>query len=423
MATFPLFAHETTPKPKRIEFKAKGLDYTVFFDNAIERLKQDACYRHFQPLVRHVGSYPIAYDAEHEKEITVWCSNDYLGMGQHPRVVEAMSEAARRHGAGSGGTRNLSGNHTEILALESSVADLHHKEAGLVFSSGYVANESALATLGRVIPNLVIFSDELNHASMIQGIRMSRAEKYIFRHNDLAHLETLLCVHPLNRPKLIAFESVYSMDGDISPIAEICKLAKRYQAITYIDEVHAVGMYGKRGGGITELTKTAKEVDIIQGNFAKGYGTIGGYIASNKLIVDVVRSYAPGFIFTTSMSPAQAAGARASVEHLKHSTLEREQHQACVRYLKERLKQAGIPMTHTESHIILVPVKDAARCRAVSERLIREFSIYIQPVNSPTVPKGTERLRITPSPYHSKEMCDALVDALGACRDLLPERA
>jgi 5-aminolevulinate synthase len=389
------------------------MDYLHFFKNAIDRLKTDGHYRVFTDLERHAGSFPCAYDHSHGQEITIWCSNDYLGMGQHPKVIEAMAQTARKTGAGAGGTRNISGTNHPLVMLEAELASLHRKEAALVFTSGYVANATTLATLAKILPDLVIFSDEYNHASMIEGIRNSRAERHIFRHNDVAHLEALLKQVEPSRPKLIAFESVYSMDGDIGPIKAICDLADKYQALTYLDEVHAVGLYGNHGGGISEQEGLAHRLTFIQGTLGKAFGVIGGYIAADSHIVDAIRSYAPGFIFTTALPPSIAAALCASVQHLKASQTERLRLHQNVRSIKEKLKAAGIPvMQSATSHIIPIPVGDSEKCRQASQRLLEKHQIYVQHINYPTVPKGTERLRISPSPLHTEAMADALVGAL-----------
>lgn len=389
-----------------------AIDYGGYFEDALNQLKGEGRYRTFRQLERKVGAFPIARDVERNRDVVIWCSNDYLGMGQHQSVLNAMHHALDDLGAGAGGTRNISGNHSVIVDLERELASLHHKDGALVFVCGYVANETTLNTLLSMLPGCVVFSDEKNHASMIQGIRNSRVKKQIFRHNDLAHLEEMLKEEPLDTPKLIAFESVYSMDGDIAPIKEICDLAKKYNALTYLDEVHAVGMYGDHGAGVAERDQVMDKVDIIQGTFAKAYGVMGGYIAASREIVDVVRSYASGFIFTTALPPVLAAGALSSVRHLRQSQYERDMQQANVAYLKKRMREEGIPTLDSVSHIIPVMVGDPALCKQASDLLLSEHYIYVQPINYPTVPKGGERLRVTPTPLHTREMQDALVAGL-----------
>ena len=391
------------------------MNYERVFQEAIDRLHQEGRYRVFIDILRNRGAYPNARCfAGHngQRPIVMWCSNDYLCMGQHPKVIEAMEQALHDVGAGSGGTRNISGNTHYHLDLEAELADLHGKEAALTFTSGYVSNEATLSTLARLLPGCVIFSDELNHASMIAGIRNSGCEKHIFRHNDLQHLEELLAACPAETPKLIAFESVYSMDGDIAPIKEICDLADKYNALTYLDEVHAVGMYGARGGGISERDGVAQRLTIIEGTLGKAFGVMGGYITASKTIIDVVRSYAPGFIFSTSLAPVLVSGALASIRHLKESQVERERHQERAQYLKTLLAEAGLPVMPSVSHIVPVKVGDPVRCKKISDILLLEYGIYVQPINYPTVPRGTERLRFTPTPYHDDTMMVALRDAL-----------
>ncbi|HEY4546644.1 MAG TPA: 5-aminolevulinate synthase [Pedomonas sp.] len=391
------------------------MNYERFFQEAIDRLHQEGRYRVFIDILRNRGAYPNARCfAGHngERPIVMWCSNDYLCMGQNPKVIAAMEEALHDVGAGSGGTRNISGNTHYHLQLEAELADLHGKEAALTFTSGYVSNDATLSTLAKLLPGCVVFSDELNHASMIAGIRHSGCEKQVFRHNDIEHLEELLQQYPLDTPKLIAFESVYSMDGDIAPIAAICDLADKYNAITYLDEVHAVGMYGARGGGVSERDGVADRVTIIEGTLAKAIGVMGGYITASKTIVDVVRSYAPGFIFSTSLAPVLVAGALASVKHLKESNAERERHQERAAFLKKLLSEAGLPVMPSVSHIVPVQVGDPVRCKKISDILLLEYGIYVQPINYPTVPRGTERLRFTPTPQHDDAMMYALRDAL-----------
>ena len=390
------------------------MNYDRYFNRAIEALHEEGRYRIFTDLARQVGRFPKALDYSHNppREITVWCSNDYLGMGQNQHVTTAMKHAIETLGAGAGGTRNISGTHHLIIELETELADLHNKEGALVFTSGYVSNEATISTLGRVLPDCLILSDELNHASMIAGVKNSGATKRIWRHNDLEHLEQLLKEAGELRPKLIAFESVYSMDGDIAPIKEICDLAERYNALTYLDEVHAVGMYGKRGGGIADQLELMERVDIIEGTLAKAFGIMGGYVTASSIIIDTIRSYAPGFIFTTSLPPAIAAGATASIRHLKTANDLREKHQEQVAKLKAKLTEAKLPILPTETHIVPLMVCDPILCKAASDRLMEKHGIYIQPINYPTVTRGTERLRITPSPLHDDAMIDELVNSV-----------
>jgi len=390
------------------------MDYNDFFSKKIKDLKTEGRYRVFADLARRAGQFPVAdsYANADPRPITVWCSNDYLCMGQHPVVMEAISNAVSRYGAGAGGTRNISGTSHPLVMLEREIADLHGKSAALVFTSGYIANEASIGTIAALLPDCIILSDELNHASMIEGIRQSRAEKSIFRHNDPADLERLMRDLDPDRPKLVAFESVYSMDGDIAPIAELCDVAERYGGMTYLDEVHAVGLYGKHGGGIAEARGIMHRPTVINGTLAKAFGVIGGYIASTEEIVDTIRSFAAGFIFTTAMPPAIAAGALASVRHLKSSSAERERHQERAATVKRVLTEAGLPVMPSESHIVPVLVGDPVRCKMVTDILFDEYGIYIQPINYPTVPRGTERLRITPGPAHSDAMIVALRNAL-----------
>ena len=390
------------------------MDYNRIFESAIERLHDEGRYRVFIDILRTRGQYPNArcFGGNGPKPITVWCSNDYLGMGQHPVVIEAMEQALRDVGAGSGGTRNISGNTHYHTELEAELAELHGKQAALLFTSGYVSNEAALATVGKLLPDCVIFSDELNHASMIAGIKSSGCEKRLFRHNDLEHLEELLAAEDPDAPKLIAFESVYSMDGDIAPIAAICDLADRYSALTYLDEVHAVGMYGERGGGISERDGVADRLTIIEGTLGKAFGVMGGYIAADKTIIDCIRSYAPGFIFTTSLSPVLVAGALASVRHLKRSGEARQAQQAAAAILKGKFAAAGLPLMASVTHIVPLLIGCPVKAKRISDILLAEYGLYVQPINFPTVPRGTERLRFTPGPCHTAEMMDELTGAL-----------
>ncbi|WP_265563276.1 5-aminolevulinate synthase [Sphingomicrobium arenosum] len=391
------------------------MDYNGIFQAAIDRLHDEGRYRVFIDILRNKGNYPNArcfHGHNGPRPITVWCSNDYLGMGQHDVVIKAMEEALHDVGAGSGGTRNIGGNTHLHVDLEAELADLHAKEGALLFTSGYVSNEAALSTLGKLLPGCVIFSDELNHASMIAGIRNSGCEKRIFKHNDLEHLEQLLMEVEPDAPKLIAFESVYSMDGDVAPIEAICDLADKYGALTYLDEVHAVGMYGARGGGISERDGIAHRVTLIEGTLGKAFGVMGGYITADKNIIDCIRSYAPGFIFTTSLSPVLAAGALASVKHLKGSSVERDAQQAAAAALKSKMTAAGLPVMESETHIVPLMVGDPVKAKEISDILLAEYGVYVQPINFPTVPRGTERLRFTPGPFHTEAMMDALVDSL-----------
>lgn len=391
--------------------------FETYFDQALERLHEEGRYRTFIDIVREKGAYPHAVwhrENGETKPVTVWCGNDYLGMGQHPDVLDAMQDALLKTGAGSGGTRNISGTTMYHRDLERELADLHRKEAALVFTSAFIANDATLSTLAKLLPNLIIYSDSLNHASMIEGIRRNGGEKRIFRHNDVEHLRTLLEADDASAPKLIAFESIYSMDGDFAPISAICDLADEFNALTYLDEVHAVGMYGPRGGGVAERDMLMGRIDIINGTLAKAYGTMGGYIASSAKVCDAIRSYAPGFIFTTSIAPAIAAGATASVRFLKSDQILREKHQETARILKTRLRGLGLPIVDHGSHIIPLVVGDPVHTKQLSDMLLNDFGIYVQPINFPTVPKGTERLRFTPSPVHSKAEIDALLNAIDA---------
>ena len=391
------------------------VDYEGIFKAAIDRLHDEGRYRVFIDILRTKGSYPNAqcfHGHNGPKPITVWCSNDYLCMGQHPAVIEAMETALHEVGAGSGGTRNIGGNTHLHIQLERELADLHGKQGALLFTSGYVSNEAALSTLGKLLPGCVIFSDELNHASMIAGIKNSGCEKRVFRHNDLAHLEQLLLEEDPETPKLIAFESVYSMDGDVAPIAAICDLADRYGALTYLDEVHAVGMYGPRGGGISERDGCADRVTIIEGTLGKAFGVMGGYITAETNIIDCIRSYAPGFIFTTSLSPVLVAGALASVRHLKASGEERTAQQAGAAMLKAKFRDSGLPVMDSVTHIVPLLVGCPVKAKRISDILLAEYGLYVQPINFPTVPRGTERLRFTPGPMHDEAMMDELVGGL-----------
>ncbi|MFY9210464.1 MAG: 5-aminolevulinate synthase [Aestuariivita sp.] len=393
------------------------MDYTAKLDQAIDRLHQEGRYRTFIDIERHNGQFPHAIWTRPDgsnQPITVWCGNDYLGMGQHPDVLAAMHEALEATGAGSGGTRNISGTTVYHKRLEAELADLHGKEAALLFTSAYIANDATLSTLPKLFPGLIIYSDALNHASMIEGVRRNGGAKRIFRHNDIAHLRELLAADDPDAPKLIAFESIYSMDGDFGPIEEICDLADEFGALTYIDEVHAVGMYGPRGAGVAERDRLMHRLDIINGTLAKAYGVMGGYIAASAKMCDAIRSYAPGFIFTTSLPPAIAAGAAASVAHLKRAPELREKHQTQARILKTRLKAMGLPIIDHGSHIVPVIVGDPVHTKKLSDMLLADFGIYVQPINFPTVPRGTERLRFTPSPVHGPDELDALVRAMDA---------
>lgn len=391
------------------------MDYSQQLDQAIARLHTEGRYRTFIDIERQNGQFPHAVWTHPDgttRDITVWCGNDYLGMGQNPVVLEAMHEALSATGAGSGGTRNISGTTVYHKRLEAELADLHGKESALLFTSAYIANDATLSTLPKLFPGLIIYSDELNHASMIEGVRRNGGEKRIFRHNDLEHLRTLLKADDPAAPKLIAFESIYSMDGDFGPIEALCDLADEFGALTYIDEVHAVGMYGPRGAGVAERDGLMHRLDIINGTLAKAYGVMGGYIAASDKMCDVIRSYAPGFIFTTSIPPAVAAGAAASVAYLKKAPELREAHQLQARILKMRLKGLGLPIIDHGSHIVPVMVGDPVHTKVLSDMLLEQHGIYVQPINFPTVPRGTERLRFTPSPVHGPRELDALVHAM-----------
>ncbi|MCH9753714.1 MAG: 5-aminolevulinate synthase [Alphaproteobacteria bacterium] len=388
------------------------MDYQESFAKAVQDVKNESRYRSFVDITRYASRIPIARDNSLNKDITMWCINDYLGMSRHPRVVDAMVNITKEYGCGSGGTRNIGGNNRFVVELEKEAASLHSKDAALVFTSGYVANSTTLATLAKILPGCVFLSDESNHASIIEGIRNSRAEKFIFKHNDVEHLELLLSSIPVSKPKIIVFESAYSMDGIRSPMKDIVKLAKKYNAMTYVDEVHTVGLYGKSGSGMASELGLSDEIDIIQGTFAKSYGVIGGYIASNSSIIDAIRSYAPGFIFTTSLPPSVAAAALASVNHLKFSNEERVMHHKQVQYTKNLLRQNKINILENDTHIIPVLINDPVKAERACKMLLNEFGIYLQHINYPTVPKGTERLRITPTPCHTDEMIEDFVKSL-----------
>jgi 5-aminolevulinate synthase len=388
--------------------------YDQFFEEAIAQLRDERRYRVFADLERMAGRFPQAiwHSPQGPQEVVIWCSNDYLGMGQHSKVIGAMVEAASQMGTGAGGTRNIAGTNHPLVELERELADLHAKAAALVFTSGYVSNQTGISTIVRLIPQCLILSDALNHNSMIEGIRQSGSEKQIFRHNDVAHLEALLAAVGRNRPKLIVFESLYSMGGDVAPIARICDLAEKYGAMTYLDEVHAVGMYGPRGAGVAAREGAMHRIDVIEGTLAKAFGCLGGYIAGSAKLIDAVRSYAPGFIFTTALPPAICAAATAAIRHLKNSNWERERHQERAARVKAVLSAAGLPIMMSDTHIVPVVVGDPEKCKIASDLLLAEYGVYSQPINYPTVPKGTERLRITPTPYHADSLIDRLAQAL-----------
>jgi 5-aminolevulinate synthase len=390
------------------------MTYNAYFENALARLRDERRYRVFADLERLAGRFPRAiwHSARGPRDVIVWCSNDYLGMGQHPKVIGAMVETAARMGAGAGGTRNIAGTNHPLIELERELADLHGKDAALVFTSGYVSNETGISTIAKLLPDCLLLSDAWNHNSMIEGVRQSKCEKQIFRHNDMAHLEALLAAVPRERPKLIVFETLYSMDGDVAPINRICELARRYGAMTYADEVHAVGMYGPRGGGQAEQQGAMERLDVIEGTLAKAFGCMGGYIAASAPLIDAVRSYAPGFIFTTALPPAICAAAAAAIRHLKSSSFERERHQERAARVKAVLNSAGLPVMASDTHIVPVFVGEPEKCKQATDLLLEEHGIYIQPINYPTVPKGSERLRITPSPYHDDALIDALAQAM-----------
>ena len=392
------------------------MNYNNYFKKVIEQIKSEGRYRIFIDILRNVQNFPKATRYQDNRiisnDVTVWCSNDYLGMGQNEKVSNEMKKALDTCGAGSGGTRNISGTTHYHVMLEKELAELHNKESALLFTSGYISNEATLSTLASTLKNCIVFSDELNHSSMIQGIRSSGASKVIFKHNDIQDLKTKIRNVGKDVPKIIAFESIYSMDGDIAPVKEICDIAKEFNALTYLDEVHAVGMYGKRGGGISEELGLNHKIDVIEGTLAKAYGVMGGYITGSKYLVDTVRSFASGFIFTTSIPPAVAAGASVSVNHLKDSQIERLKHKQVVSYLKEQLRSARIPFIENSSHIVPIKIGDPDLCKRASDLLLKEYKIYVQPINYPTVPRGTERLRVTPSPMHTNDMVNYFVDSI-----------
>jgi len=390
------------------------MDYQGYFSDALARLQDERRYRVFADLERQAGHFPRAvwHSPDGPRDVIVWCSNDYLGMGQHPKVIGAMVETATRMGTGAGGTRNIAGTNHPLVGLEHELADLHGKEAALVFTSGYVSNQTGISTIAKLLPNCLILSDAFNHNSMIEGVRQSGCNKQIFRHNDMGHLEELLKAADPSQPKLIVFESLYSMDGDVSPINRVCDLAERYGAMTYLDEVHAVGMYGPRGGGMAEQQGAMGRVDVIEGTLAKAFGCLGGYIAARAALIDAVRSYAPGFIFTTALPPAICAAATAAIRHLKASSFERARHQDRAGRVKAVLVAAGLPVMSNDTHIVPVFVGNAEKCKEATDLLLADHGVYIQPINYPTVPKGTERLRITPTPFHEDAVIDTLAEAL-----------
>jgi 5-aminolevulinate synthase len=391
-----------------------AMNYNEFFVSALDKLRDERRYRVFADLERIAGRFPHAHwhSPEGKREVVIWCSNDYLGMAQHPKVIGAMVDVAARMGTGAGGTRNIAGTNHPLVELERELADLHGKEAALLFTSGYVSNQTGIPTIAKLLPNCLILSDALNHNSMIEGVRQAGCEKQVWRHNDIGHLEELLKAAALERPKLIIFESLYSMDGDIAPIHAICDLADKYGAMTYVDEVHAVGMYGPRGGGVTERDSAAHRIDVIEGTLAKAFGCLGGYITGTAAMIDAVRSYAPGFIFTTALPPAICAAATAAIRHLKTSQWERDRHQDRAARVKAVLDAAGLPVMPSTTHIVPVLVGDPEKCKMACDMLLADHGIYIQPINYPTVPRGMERLRITPSPYHDDVLIDALAEAL-----------